>query len=120
MTDALYCCQCPAAFISLLCSRATTQTKNNSKNAAVIAMPSACNVANIVVWPCSIDPIARSSLLCSWAVAACSVAGPPHRLKEVRKGGDEPNELTGTNACRDLVGVGVGVLGGMCNALTKS
>ena len=30
-------------------------------------MPSACNVATIVVWLCSIDPIARNSLLCSKA-----------------------------------------------------
>ena len=28
-------------------------------------------------------------------------------LKEVHEGGDEPNELTGKNACRDLVGDGV-------------
>ncbi len=71
------------------------------------------------------DSSAESRMLCIVAnvpplLLACSVAGPPHRLKEVRKGGDEPNELTGTNACRDLVGVEVGVLGGMCNALTKS
>ena len=66
--DALCCCQCPVAFISLLCSRATPQTKNNSKNAEVIAMLSACNVSTIVVWLCSIEPIARSSLLCSRAV----------------------------------------------------
>ena len=33
--------QRPSAFISLLCSRATPQTKNNSKNAEVIAMLSA-------------------------------------------------------------------------------
>ena len=60
---ALCCCQCPAAFIRLLCSRATTQTKNNSKNAEVIDMNSACNVATLVVWLCSIGPIACSSLL---------------------------------------------------------
>ena len=59
--------KCPAAFIKLLCNSATTQTKNNSKNAEVIAMPSACDMANIVVWFCSIDPIACISLLCSRA-----------------------------------------------------
>ena len=63
--DALYCCQCPAAFINLLCSMAATWTKNNSKNAQAIAMPSACNIANVVVWLCSIDAVAR--LLCSMA-----------------------------------------------------
>ena len=30
-------------------------------------MPSACNVATIVAWLCSIDPVARSSLFCSRA-----------------------------------------------------
>ena len=30
-------------------------------------MLSACNVSTIVVWLCSIDPIARNSLLCSKA-----------------------------------------------------
>ena len=66
--DALCCWQRPAAFISLLCSRATPQTKSNSKNAQVIATLSACNVSTILVWICSIEPIARSSLLCSRAV----------------------------------------------------
>jgi hypothetical protein len=55
----------PIARSSLLCSRATTQTKKNSKNAQAIVMPSACNIANIVVWLCSMDTIARSSLLSS-------------------------------------------------------
>ena len=68
--DALYCCQCPAAFVNLLCSMAATWTKNNSKNAQAIAMPSAYSIANIVVWLCSIDPVAR--LLCS--MAACNMA----------------------------------------------
>ena len=54
--DAPCGCQRPAALISLLCSRATKQTKNNSKNAEVIAMPSAGNMANIVVWLGSIGP----------------------------------------------------------------
>ena len=72
--DALCCVACSVAcsvyesFLSLLCSRATPQTKNNSKHAEVMAMLSACNVSTIVVWLCSIDPIARNSLLCSRAV----------------------------------------------------
>ena len=44
---------------------ALMQTKKNSKNAQAIVMPSACNIANIVVWLCSMDTIARSSLLSS-------------------------------------------------------
>ena len=65
--DALCCVACSVAcsvydfsaesFLSLLCSRATPQTKNNSKNAEVIAMLSACNVSTIVVWLRSIEPI---------------------------------------------------------------
>ena len=66
--DALWCWQRTAAFISLLCSRATPQTKNNNKNAQVIATLSACNVSTIFVWICSIEPIARTSLFCSRAV----------------------------------------------------
>ena len=66
--DALCCCQCPAAFISLLCSKATPQTKNNSTNAEVIAMLSACNVSSIVVYLCSIEPLEHNGLLCSRAV----------------------------------------------------
>ena len=66
--DALCCWQRPAAVISLLCSRATPQTKSNSKNAQVIATLSACNVSTIFVWICSIEPVARTSLLCSRAV----------------------------------------------------
>ena len=66
--DALCCWQRPAAFISLLCSRATPQTKSNSNNAQLIATLSACNVSTILVWLCSIEPIARSSLLSSRAV----------------------------------------------------
>ena len=38
----------------------------------------------------------------------------------MREGVDKRNELTGTNACRGLVGIGVEVLGGMCSALTDS
>ena len=33
-------------------------------------MPSVCNMANIVVWLCSIDPIARHSMLCRMAFKA--------------------------------------------------
>ena len=93
--DALCCCQRPAAFISLLCSRATTQTKNTSKNAEVIAMLSACNVSTIVVWLCTIEPIARSSLLCSRAVmetAKKMVAV----MEAARKDVDKPHELGST------------------------
>ena len=93
--DALCCCQRPAAFISLLCSRATPQTKNNSKNAEVIAMLSACNVSTIVVWLCTIEPLARSSLLCSRAVmetAKKMVAV----MEAARKDVDKPHELGST------------------------
>ena len=93
--DALCCCQRPAAFISLLCSRATTQTKNTSKNAEVIAMLSACNVSTIVVWLCTIEPLARSSLLCSRAVmetAKKMVAV----MEAARKDVDKPHELGST------------------------
>ena len=93
--DALCCCQRPAAFISLLCSRATPQTKNNSKNAEVIAMLSACNVSTIVVWLCTIEPLARSSLLCSGAVmetAKKMVAV----MEAARKDVDKPHELGST------------------------
>ena len=62
------CCQRPSAFISLLCSRANPQTKNNSNNAEVIAGLSACNVSTIVVWICTKEPIARISQLCSRAI----------------------------------------------------
>ena len=68
--DALCCCQCPAAFISLLCSRATTQT-NNSKHAEVIAMPSACNVATIVMNTTLADILVLRS---SCTSGPCSVA----------------------------------------------
>ena len=47
-----------------------------SKNAEVIAMLSACNVSTIVVWLCSIEPIARNA---------------------ARKDVDKPKELTSTN-----------------------
>ena len=93
--DALCCCQRPAAFISLLCSRATPQTKNDSKNAEVIAMLSACNVSTIVVWLCTIEPLARSSLLCSGAVmetAKKMVAV----MEAARKDVDKPHELGST------------------------
>ena len=93
--DALCCCQRPVAFISLLCSRATTQTNNTSKNAEVIAMLSACNVSTIVVWLCTIEPIARSSLLCSRAVMETAkklVAV----MEAARKDVDKPKELTST------------------------
>ena len=93
--DALCCCQRPAAFISLLCSRATPQTKHNSNNAEVIAMLSACNVSTIVVWICSIEPIARSSLLCSRAVMETA-----NKLVDVvetaRQDVDQPKKLTST------------------------
>ena len=93
--DALCCCQCPAAFISLLCSRATPQTKNNSKNAQVIATLSACNVSTVVVWIGSLEPIARSSLLCSRAVMETAnklVAV----METARQDVDHPKELTST------------------------
>ena len=93
--DALCCCQRPAAFISLLCSRPTPQTNNNSKNAEVIAMLSACNVSTIVIWICSTEPIARSSLLCSRAVM-----GTAKKLVAVmeaaRQDVDQPKKLTNT------------------------
>ena len=94
--DALCCCQRPAVFISLLCSRATPQTKNNSKNAEVIAMLSACNVSTIVVCLCSIEPLARNSLLCSRAFmeAAKKVVAV---METKRKVVDKPKELTSTN-----------------------
>ena len=38
--DALCCSQCPAALDSLLCSMATTQTKNNNQMAADITVVS--------------------------------------------------------------------------------
>ena len=121
--DALCCCQRPAAFISLLCSRATPQTKNNSKNAEVIAMLSACNVSTIVVWLCSIEPIARRSLLCSRAVM-----GTAKKLVAVmeaaRKEMDKPKELTSTNdAHKRMQRFGWdwgGDVGWMCTALTGS
>ena len=72
-------------------------------------MPSACNVATIVAWLCSIDPIARNSPVCSRAV-----------LEAAKKTSDKPKELTGTIVCRGLVAVVVGMLGGVCNALTES
>ena len=101
--DALCCCQRPSAFISLLCSRATPQTKNNSKNAEVIAMLSACNVSTIVVWLCSIEPIARNA---------------------ARKDVDKPKELTSTNhAHKRMHRFGWdwgGDVGWMCTALTGS
>jgi hypothetical protein len=37
-------------------------------------MPSACNMANIVVWLCSIDPIACNSLLSSSEQAVMEAA----------------------------------------------
>ena len=94
--DALCCCQRPVAFISLLCSRATPQVKNNSKNAEVIAMLSACNVSTIVVCLCSIEPLARNSLLCSRAFmeAAKKVVAV---METKRKVVDKPKELTSTN-----------------------
>ena len=90
--DALCCCQCPAAFISLLCSKATPQTKNNSTNAEVIAMLSACNVSTIVVYLCSIEPLERNGLLCSRAVmeAAKKVVAV---MEAARKEMDKPKEL---------------------------
>ena len=94
--DAVCCCQCPAAFISLLCSRATTQ--NPSKNAEVINMPSSCNVATIVVWRISIDPIARKSLLCSGAVIGATQKSE-QAIWKLQKDVDKPKQLTGTNAC---------------------
>ena len=92
--DALCCCQRPAAFISLLCSRATPQTKNTSKNAEVIAMLSACNVSTIVVWLCSIEPIARSSLLCSRAIMEAAekvvaVMEPERKVLDKPKANDQ-------------------------------
>ena len=104
--DALCCVACSVAcsvydfsaesFLSLLCSRATPQTKNNSKNAEVIAMLSACNVSTIVVCLCSIEPLARSSLLCSRAFmeAAEKVVAV---MEPERKVMDKPKELTSTN-----------------------
>ena len=82
--DALCCCQCPAAFISLLCSKATPQTKHNSTNAEMIAMLSACNVSTIVV------------CLCSHAImeAAKKVVAV---MEAARKDVDKPKELTSTN-----------------------
>jgi hypothetical protein len=99
--DALCCCQRPAAFISLLCSRATPQTKNNSKNAEVIAMLSACNVSTIVVCLCSIEPLARNSLLCSRAFmeAAKKVVTV---MEPERKVVDKPKELTSTNDAHNV------------------
>ncbi len=95
--DALCCVACSVAcsvydfsaesFLSLLCSRATPQTKNNSKNA---------EVTTIVVCLCSIEPLARSSLLCSRAImeAAEKVVAV---MEPERKVLDKPKELTSTN-----------------------
>ena len=93
--DALCCWQRPAAFISLLCSRATPQTKNNSKNAEVIAMLSACNVSTIVVWLCSIEPIARNSLPCSRAVMETATKLVAV-MEAARQDVAQPQELTTT------------------------
>ena len=99
--DALCCVACSVAcsvydfsaesFLSLLCSRATPQTKNNSKNTEVIAMLSACNVCLF-----SIELLARSSLLCSRAImeAAEKVVAV---MEPERKVLDKPKELTSTN-----------------------
>ena len=92
--DALCCCQCPVAFISLLCSKATPQTKHNSKNAEVIAMLSACNVSTIVVWLCTIEPLARSSLLCSRAIMEAAekvvaVMEPERKVLDKPKANDQ-------------------------------
>ena len=58
-------------------------------------MLSACIVSTIVVWLCSIEPIARSSLLCSRAVmetAKKMVAV----MEAARKDVDKPHELGST------------------------
>ena len=62
-------------------------------------MLSACNVSTIVVWLCSIEPIAGNSLLCSRAVmetAKTVVAVMEAARTEV----DKPKELTSTSLGR--------------------
>ena len=78
---------------------AATWTKNNSTNAQAIAMPAACNIANIVVWLCSIDPVAR--LLCS--MAACNMASimmPACNMADMRVWLRKP-DLIARNKARD-------------------
>ena len=59
-------------------------------------MLSACNVSTIVVCLCSIEPLARNSLLCSRAVM--EVAKKVVTVMEAaRKDVDKPKELTSTN-----------------------
>jgi len=86
-------------------------------------MLSACNVSTIVVWLCSIEPIARNSLLCSRAVmeAAKKVVAV---MEAAKKEVDKPKELTSTNhAHKRMQRFGWdwgGDVGWMCTALTGS
>ena len=64
-------------------------------------MLSACNVSTIVVCLCSIEPLARNSLLCSSAFmeAAKKVVAV---METKRKVVDKPKELTSTNDAHNL------------------